>query len=133
MTRLYAVLPLLAITILLQACASTTGQVHEVPPGPEPTRVEAERVIKEVFAKTLKHPDSVKQFTLGSIVTTRYYTGLLGGNYWEGSWRVCFQCNAKNSYGAYTGLKSTGLVLRCRDSDHCEYLSSGGGFESASC
>ena len=121
------------LAIALSGCATTGGAVHEVPPGPEPSRGEAERVVKELLRVTLKDPDSVKTFTLSSVNQTRYYTGLLGGNYWEGGWRVCFEYNAKNSYGAYVGLKRTGIVIRCRDADHCEYLSSGGGFESTTC
>ena len=40
-----------------------------------------------------------------------WYTGLLNGNRVMDGWAVCFQYNAKSSYGAYAGLTTAQIVI----------------------
>jgi hypothetical protein len=85
--------------------------------GAQPSASEAERVVLEHLRETLKDPDSLKQFRIRSgpkYIT--WYRGLLTGGGHAAGWLVCFEYNAKNSYGGYVGLKADAIALRTHDS-----------------
>jgi hypothetical protein len=104
--RAAALLPL-----LLAGCASTPT-APPLDPGPMPSRAQAERAVKALLLPRLKDPDSLKQFGMAEPIRTEWRTGLLVGNEAMAGWLLCFEYNAKNSYGAYTGLQRDGYVFR---------------------
>jgi hypothetical protein len=66
-------------------------------------------VIVAKLRNSLKDPDSVKQLSiLGDPAPLRWRNG----NSYESAWLVCFQYNAKNSYGGYVGLSKGTIVIR---------------------
>jgi hypothetical protein len=83
--------------------------------GPEPDPARADEVVAEYLQRSLKDPESVKQFRKISTQKTRWLRGAINGGGSEEGWLICFELNAKNSYGGYTGLKTMGLVVRTRD------------------
>ena len=44
-----------------------------------------------------------------------------GGDH-EEAWLVCFEYNAKNSYGAYVGLKTDGYAMRMNANGEAEIV-----------
>lgn len=99
---------------VLAGCATApSGKGSYVTAGDQPSKDDLEPVVKRYLATTLKDPDSVKQFQIVSGPTyITWYQGLLGGGGHEGGWLVCYDYNAKNSYGGYTGVKRDGIVVR---------------------
>lgn len=109
---------LIALIGALSACATPrTGETY-IARGPMPSAEQAERAVRAYLARALKDPDSLKQFaiTFGPS-PVQWYRGLINGGGNEQAWLVCFEYNAKNSYGAYTGLKTDGVALRMAGSD----------------
>lgn len=109
---------LAAAGLLLAGCVSMQPETGEriIGPGPEPTPAEAEAAIRSVFYSTLKDPDSVKQFEMDARPRQIFwYRGVGTGGGHESAWLWCFSYNAKNSYGAYVGLRRDGLALRVAD------------------
>lgn len=104
--------PVLAIlaSALLTACA--TKPVHIPTRGPMPTHEQAEAAVRKVLLSGLKDPDSLKQFSIGEPVPTAWLDGIIHGSTPHAGWLVCFEYNAKNSYGGYVGLKRDGYVFR---------------------
>ncbi len=96
--------------------------------GPEPSRAEAARLSIEYLKPLLKDPDSLKQFDIVSVRQMQYFNGA-----WESGFRVCFEYNAKNSYGAYSGLSYGGLIARCESPDKCVRYADGGRIETDRC
>lgn len=109
-------------TVLISAaCAAIAGcaapQAGEgetyVKAGPAPTKDQAAAAIRSYLNHYLKDPDSVKQFAIRSGPDhATWYRGLLNGGGHEAAWLTCFEYNAKNSYGAYVGLKTDGFMMR---------------------
>ena len=83
--------------------------------GPEPDRSQVDVIIHTYLASSLKDPDSLKQYELFALRKTRWMLGALYGGGSEEGWLACFTYNAKNSYGAYAGVKVDGLVFRSVD------------------
>lgn len=102
---------LLASIILgVIGCASTPiGQIIEAA-GPAPTIAQAEQVVLSSLLKSLRDPESLKQFSM--IGEPQFVNGITAGNNIEQGWLACFEYNAKNGYGGYSGLKKDGYVLR---------------------
>lgn len=80
--------------------------------GPAPTAEQARMAVTAWLQGNLKDPDSLKQFDMldGPTLVTWNYGPPFGGH--QQAWLVCFQYNAKNSYGAYTGVTPDGIALR---------------------
>jgi hypothetical protein len=102
---------------LLAACVNLDPLAHEVKveAGPMPSQAAVDRVIKSYLDHSLKDPDSIKQYRFISLHKTRWLRGSLNGGGSEEGWLACFEYNAKNSYGGYTGVKTQGLVMRSSD------------------
>jgi hypothetical protein len=106
--RLLTVIVLYAV---LTGCATAPPVVDS--PGPKPSLEKLEGMVLDYLQKSLKDPDSLKQFRVVSGPTlATWYTGVLAGNYTNSGWLVCFEYNAKNSYGGYVGVKREGLAFK---------------------
>lgn len=101
---------ILASVALLTACATAPAPIPTR--GPMPTPAEAEAAVKRLLLSGLKDPDSLKQFRIAEPVPTAWRDGLIHGGGAHAGWLVCFEYNAKNSYGGYTGVKRDGYVFR---------------------
>lgn len=107
-----------AISVALAGCVSLDpySQPVVVTAGPEPTKQQVEPVVRTWIQSRLKDPDSLKQFEIINIMRTRYFLGApIAHKGTAEGWLVCFQYNAKNSYGGYVGVKYFGVVVRMRD------------------
>lgn len=97
--------------IMLGGCAAVSStQVHNSA-GIKPPDAFAEKMVRDYLAKSLKDPDSLKQFEVTRIYLKRYPRGWINGGGFNEGWLVCYQYNAKNSYGAYVGLERRGMML----------------------
>lgn len=103
----------LLLVLLLGACVTPqTGQTV-ITAGPQPSEAQSITAIKKYLERELKDPDSLKQFRVTSgPEQISWYRGLVHGGGNAQGWLYCFEYNAKNSYGAYTGVKTDGVVLR---------------------
>ena len=61
---------------------------------------------------TLKDPDSIKQFSIVSGPLSTYWRPSAFSSEYSAAWLICFEYNAKNSYGGYVGVKRDGLMLK---------------------
>ena len=100
---------LLLSTVVGSSCTSMPSpeQASQADYGSYPSNYES--IVKIYYNVTLKDPDSAK---FGSISTPiQYYLGnrFSGAKY---GYLVCSSVNAKNSYGAYVGYKTTALLIR---------------------
>lgn len=104
----------LAISALfLTACATPNTGERVIDAGPQPSEAQAATAVMDYLRTTLKDPDSIKQFRIRSgPETITWYRGLINGGGNEQAWLICFEYNAKNSYGGYVGLKTDGVALR---------------------
>lgn len=100
--------------LLAAAIAGCAIQQTPAPPirmmseaGPRPTPQEAEPVARAHLARALKDPESLKQFAMLDVLYAEWPSG--------NGWLACFEYNAKNSYGAYGGLTTDGVVVRAQD------------------
>lgn len=98
--------------LFLGACATpTTSQGLDA--GPQPTAVQIDGVVQDYLRESLQDPDSVKQFQMVSGPTfLTWVRPLISGGGKDAAWLVCFAYNAKNSYGAYVGVKTDGMAIR---------------------
>jgi hypothetical protein len=99
------------------ALAAITGCATSLPPsatmedpGPEPSRALAEQLIRGHLERALKDPDSLKQLTITRAPYRKQYRALIGEP-WRDAWVVCYEYNAKNSYGGYVGVKPAALTI----------------------
>lgn len=107
-----------AFALGLTACASApviqpiSALRAPSPTTPAPSDAEAVAALQAHLARTLKDPDSIKQFR---VLTSPAWATWRGTGYWansmDGGWLVCYEVNAKNSYGGYTGLRTEGVVF----------------------
>lgn len=70
--------------------------------GPEPAAPDHKAVILANKARIWKDPDSIKN---ASIATSLRWHGM------GSRWFACVELNAKNSFGAYTGLKRSVVMI----------------------
>lgn len=100
--------------LFLGGCATSASTPKVVdPPGPKPDLEKLEAIILDGLAKSLKDPDSLKQFRIRSGPTlATWYSGFLTGNYTNSGWLVCYEYNAKNSFGGYVGLQQGAAVFK---------------------
>lgn len=99
-----------ATAAALIGCGSVpTGEVIQAA-GAQPTKEQAESAIRSHLRRTLRDPDSLRDFAMLSGPTLTNGT-TAGGNY-EQVWLVCVEYNAKNAYGGYTGITTESYPLR---------------------
>ena len=99
--------------LFLTGCATPNTGERVIDAGPRPSEVQATAAVMDYLRGTLKDPDSIKQFNIRSgPETITWYRGLINGGGNEQAWLICFEYNAKNSYGGYVGLKTDGVALR---------------------
>lgn len=109
----------LVVSLMLAGCVSPQTGVRVAEAGSPPTEKQATDAVMELLRTRLKDPDSIKQFriTSGPKMVT-WYRGLLRGGGHEQAWMVCFEYNAKNSYGAYVGLQHDAAAMRVSGGDY---------------
>lgn len=90
----------------------TTALRAPVPSTPPPSEAAALDALMVHLGRTLKDSDSIKQFR---VLTSPVWATWRGTGYWvnslDGGWLVCYELNAKNSYGGYVGLRTHGVVF----------------------
>lgn len=108
----------IALTLGLSGCVQPPSAVpldqlnSPQPAGIAPTDEEALHALKFHLERSLKDPGSVKQFRVLTQPTWAIWRGTgTWINAMDGGWLVCYELNAKNSYGGYTGLKTQGVVF----------------------
>ncbi|KQZ77886.1 hypothetical protein ASD55_17730 [Rhodanobacter sp. Root561] len=116
------------LLMLLTSCASLPSpqQAAAADYGSYPSNYE--QVVKAYYDNTLKDPSSAqyrdialpKQFWLGNRFTGAQY-----------GYMVCVTLNAKNSYGAYIGFQTDGLLIR--DGVVIQYVPKGDWFGKQMC
>ena len=100
--------------LFLGACASYSETDFE--PGPQPVNYEED--IMNYLNRNLKDPDSIKNLKIKDLTPVRGKEGAFGlsggiyGETYRGHWAACVEYNAKNSYGAYVGLKGYYYMFR---------------------
>lgn len=100
--------------LLLGACTSYSEV--DFAPGPEPVNYEED--IMTYLNRHLKDPDSIKNLTIKALQPVRGTEGAFGlsggiyGQTYRGHWAACVEYNAKNSFGAYVGLKGYYFIFR---------------------
>ena len=95
---------------LLTACATKPTPIPTR--GPMPTPEQYEPAVKRLLLSGLKDPDSLKQLRIAEPQPTAWRDGIIHGSTPHAGWLICFEYNAKNSYGGYVGLKRDGYVFR---------------------
>lgn len=98
----------------LQAC-STVPPAPDIEAGPQPDKAQAEAAIRANLKRTLRDPDSMKDFSMVS--GPDLMTGTTAGGSRERAWLFCVEYNAKNAYGGYTGLQAHSFPLRFSGAD----------------
>ena len=106
-------LALVTAVLLLSSCAGLSPQHRDLMQddvGPYPENYEA--LIKQWLQVNLKDPYTVRDLAITQPIQGKYWGGLLvtGGN--VTAYRSCVQYNAKNSYGAYIGLRAYSFWLK---------------------
>ncbi len=92
---------LVAVPCLLAACATAPGVRDD--PGPFPDNYE--QIVQNKLNETLKDPYSVRDLSIPRPMVTTVWTGLVNGGNLH-AWGTCVRYNAKNSFGAYVGLRA---------------------------
>lgn len=91
-----------AVAILaLSACGGVSGDKTD--PGPFPGDYSA--MVRMHLQRVLKDPYSVQDLSISKPVRASVWTGLVRSGSVE-TWASCVSYNAKNSFGAYVGLRS---------------------------
>lgn len=73
--------------------------------GPKPTAAQM-KIQMDNFRADLKDPYSALFSNPTLIGKYKVYKGLINGGGYRYGWLASFDCNGKNSYGAYTGIKT---------------------------
>lgn len=111
----------IAAAAALTACGSIpTGEIIKEA-GAAPTQEQAEQAIRAHLRRTLRDPDSLRDFAMLSGPTLT--TGTTAGGNYEQVWLVCVEYNAKNAYGGYTGIATESYPLRFSSSGGLEIIS----------
>lgn len=100
----------LAAAATLAACGQVQTRPSDLSPGVKPTEALAEQAVRRHLSGVLKDPDSLKQFRITSLSSREWQETRWAP--WHAGWLICYEYNAKNSYGGYVGLKRAGLVIR---------------------
>lgn len=134
MTRRVPLLSL-AFSAALAGCATApipnaAGTVIQEA-GARPTEAAAVAAIRAHMVRTLRDPDTVKQFALlkGPVpLEARTAGGAI-----ERAWLVCVEYNATNAYGGFVGLQTHPYVLRDYSGDLSVISTVGWAQVSATC
>ena len=103
----------LGFVIALAACATPSSGPVVTTRGPPPPDEVASAIILRHLERSLKDPDSLKQLRIvAGPIDLSWYRGALNGGGHDEAWLYCIEYNAKNSYGAYTGLKVEAIAIR---------------------
>lgn len=94
------------LTVVLTGCTTPGGGLlnTNIPADAGAAPIHYEQVIKNYLRLTLKDPSSVMDFAVGDPTLTSCAVGVYGPFH---GWQVPAVYNAKNSFGAYTGLQQT--------------------------
>ena len=97
-----------ALFVLLSGCASLPSpqEAATADYGPMPTNYED--IVKNYYGNTLKDPYSVQYQNISFPRQSWLGDRFTGAKY---GYLVCATLNAKNSYGAYVGYKTDGLLI----------------------
>ena len=97
----------IAACLALLGCASpASGPIN---PGPYPNNYE--KIVQNWLRASLKDPYSVRDLRIERPVADRFFVGLLNGGYVD-AYQTCVTYNAKNSYGAYVGIRDYRFLLK---------------------
>jgi hypothetical protein len=88
---------------MLAACNQTSGSVQQVAASEPPPASYREQVIARV-KKSFFDPYSVRDASISQPIPGVSFYGAMN--------TVCVRANAKNRFGAYTGLKETAVIFR---------------------
>jgi hypothetical protein len=102
-----------AVLLLFSGCVALSPQHRDLMQddfGPYPANYDA--LINQWLQANLKDPYSVRDLVTSEPVQGKYWGGLLvtGGN--VAAYRSCVQYNAKNSFGAYIGLRTYAFWMK---------------------
>jgi len=105
---------ILLSVITLIGCANSKWR-SDTPPdyGPAVSIGEAESIIKDYMKTSLKDPYSVRDFEILGQPKKCFWKKIYGSfypNYY--GWCATHQYNAKNSYGAYIGMKQHVAIIK---------------------
>lgn len=100
---------LLICSTILVGCVSLPSEqeIASADYGQFPNNHEA--IVKDYYATALKDPDSVKYRSISSPRKTWLGDRINGAQF---GYLVCVTYNAKNSFGAYVGYGTDGLLIR---------------------
>ena len=103
---------LIATTLLASICAAfpNAAQNEAAHHGPYPNY---ESIVRDWMKRTLADPYSVRDLTIAKPVKGwRTGSPLFGEKSVNYGWEVIVTLNAKNQFGAYTGLQTYDLIIR---------------------
>jgi hypothetical protein len=114
--RTTAASALCVLALLLAGCVSVPAYKEGsweivTTAGESPTSEQAAAAVEAFLQRTLKDPDSLKQFRWLSGPTLATWSRGQAGSFDQG-WVMCFEYNAKNSYGGYVGVTTDAGALR---------------------
>lgn len=99
----------IAASTLATGCASMMGSAGvnwaAANPGPAPNYEDAKAQAKDAILQVLKDPDSAQFRGATPLFKTLYNFGMGSIGNTEPLWALCYEVNAKNSYGGYAGFE----------------------------
>lgn len=105
------------LAFVLSGCMATTNEIATIDIGAAPEAEKAEEIVLYHLSRTLKDPDSMKAFRIisdvkrGQLNYGAFSKGPSGKTFGNPMWYVCAEYNAKNSFGAYVGLKTYAFFI----------------------
>lgn len=103
----------IAAVVIMAGCAppKMTVEERENVCGYQPDQGQAEVAVQGwVDHGGLKDPSSAQVRDIQVLSRGGIQNGLLNGGEWRYGWIISFECNAKNSYGAYIGFRRRYLI-----------------------
>ena len=98
--------------LLLAGCIPppTATETANADYGPYPS--DYENIVKAYYEARLKDPESARYKRIAPPQEYWYWRGAFQNPRYGYGWLVCATLNAKNSYGAYTGYDTDGLLIK---------------------
>lgn len=96
----------LMLLCVLPACGPAVGPATEATDDPGRFPTEYKSLAKNALRESLKDPDSMKDFAVGTPRPIKAFNGLLFGGGYTSFYRICMAANAKNGFGGYTGIEA---------------------------
>lgn len=116
------------IAFSISGCGSTAMYVPAYQTiesrGPAPSKAGAVMAVDRYLRQTLKDYDSMKNFSI--VFGPEAMTATTVNNSFDEAWLMCAEYNAKNSYGAYTGLARHAVPMRLAANSEVEIVSQAG-------